>query len=221
MSRTVAGARALIIAGSFLLGGSLAGCSDDPASANAAGVIGSGGGASIEGIPPSTAVVGQLYVYVPQVSDNSTTTNFKVQNLPGWAKFNASTGELSGTPSTGEIGTYSNIIITMIDAGIATPLPAFSITVAATGNSDNVTLSWQAPTQNADGTPLMNLQGYEIHYGTASKSYSETVKIANPGVTDYVVQNLAPGKYYFALTAYNSAGVQSSLSGEVSTVINN
>ncbi|MBV8854064.1 MAG: fibronectin type III domain-containing protein, partial [Sinobacteraceae bacterium] len=89
------------------------------------------------------------------------------------------------------------------------------------GNSDNVTLSWQAPTQNADGTPLMNLQGYEIHYGKASQSYTETVKIANPGVTDYVVQNLAPGKYYFALTAYNSAGVQSSLSGEVSTVINN
>jgi hypothetical protein len=37
-----------------------------------------------------------------------------------------------------------------------------------------------------------------------------------------VVQNLPAGKYYFAVTAYNSKGTESALSGEVSTqVVNN
>jgi len=45
------------------------------------------------------------------------------------------------------------------------------------------------------------------------------VRIANPGLTTYVVQNLAPGDYYFAITAYNSSGRDSAFSGEVSTTV--
>jgi hypothetical protein len=218
-------ARALLIVGCVLAGASLSACdSDDPVqpAANALGTstVGRGSGATIEGIPPATAVAGQLYTFAPQVTDSTATTTFSVKNLPSWAKFSASSGEIYGTPSASQIGTFSNIVITMTDAGVATSLPAFTITVEATGGADNVMLSWQAPTQNADGSPLVNLQGYQIHYGTEPNTYTESVKIANPGLTDYVVQNLAPGKYYFALTAYNSAGAESALSGEVSTVVN-
>jgi hypothetical protein len=38
------------------------------------------------------------------------------------------------------------------------------------------------------------------------------VQIANPGVTSYLVSNLAPGTYYFGVTAYNTDGTQSTLS---------
>jgi hypothetical protein len=83
----------------------------------------------------------------------------------------------------------------------------------------NVTLSWQAPTQNADGSALVDLKGYKVHYGSESKSYSDTIQVSNAGITTYVVENLNAGKYYFAVTAYNSAGQESSLSPEVSTQV--
>jgi hypothetical protein len=79
-----------------------------------------------------------------------------------------------------------------------------------------VTLSWEAPTENSDGSVLANLMGYRIHYGPTSKSYSNTIEVSNAGLTTYVVQNLPSGTYYFAITAYNTAGAESSLSAETS-----
>jgi hypothetical protein len=76
------------------------------------------------------------------------------------------------------------------------------------------------PTENTNGTPITDLAGYKIHYGTASEAYSQTVSVANAGLTRYVVDNLPRGTYYFAIGAYNSQGVESALSGEVTTVVN-
>jgi len=90
-----------------------------------------------------------------------------------------------------------------------------------TNTSGAVTLSWDAPTENANGSALMDLAGYKVHYGSASKDYSDTIEVANPGLTTYVVQNLPAGTYYFAISTYNSMGVESSLSGEVSTQVHN
>ncbi|MBV8806329.1 MAG: fibronectin type III domain-containing protein [Sinobacteraceae bacterium] len=90
-----------------------------------------------------------------------------------------------------------------------------------TNTSGAVTLSWDAPTDNADGSVLMDLAGYKVHYGSASKDYTGTIEVDNPGLTNYVVQNLPAGTYYFAISSYNSNGVESSLSGEVSTQVLN
>jgi fibronectin type III domain protein len=90
-----------------------------------------------------------------------------------------------------------------------------------TSSSGAVTLSWDAPTENADGSVLQDLKGYKVHYGAASKDYSDTIEVANPGLTTYVVQNLPAGTYFFAISAYNSRGSESSLSGEVSTQVLN
>ena len=38
------------------------------------------------------------------------------------------------------------------------------------------------------------------------------MQITNPGLTSYVLGNLASGTYYFALATYNSAGAESALS---------
>jgi len=83
----------------------------------------------------------------------------------------------------------------------------------------SATLSWQAPTQRADGSPLTNLAGYRIRYGTAPGSYPNLVQIANPGVTTHVIGNLPPGTYYFVATAYDSSGRESEFSGVVSKTI--
>jgi hypothetical protein len=83
-----------------------------------------------------------------------------------------------------------------------------------------VTLNWTPPTENTDGTPLTNLTGYDIHYGTASGDYTQTVSVANPGIATYVVDNLTPGTYYFSVTAVNSQGAESPLSSEVAATVN-
>ncbi len=129
------------------------------------------------------------------------------------------TGKLTGTPSVNQVGTYKGIAISVVAGAKTAALPAFSIVVAEANSQTAVTLSWQAPTENADGSALIDLKGYKVHYGAASKTYSDTIQVANPGLTSYVVQNLASGKYYFAVTAYNAAGQESSLSPEVSTQV--
>ncbi len=80
------------------------------------------------------------------------------------------------------------------------------------------TLSWNAPTANADGTPLNDLAGYKVYYGNSSGTYSQNISVGN--VTTYIVNNLSEGlTYYFAVTAYDTSGNESGYSNEVSKII--
>jgi len=90
---------------------------------------------------------------------------------------------------------------------------------SASGGSNAVTLSWQAPTENSNGSQLTNLSGYKIYYGASSGDYSSSIQVANPSLTTYVVQNLSAGHYYFALTSYTSSGEESGFSPEVATTV--
>jgi hypothetical protein len=47
---------------------------------------------------------------------------------------------------------------------------------------------------------------------------SQTVQIANAGVTTYVL-DLMPGTYYFAVKAYSSSGEESDSSSIVSKIV--
>jgi hypothetical protein len=49
--------------------------------------------------------------------------------------------------------------------------------------------------------------------------YDYQVKISNPGLASYVVEDLVPGKWYFALSAYDSNGIQSTRSNEVAKTL--
>ena len=89
---------------------------------------------------------------------------------------------------------------------------------AVTAFAGTITLAWDAPTTNIDGTPLTDLAGYKIYYGPTSGSYTNTLDVGN--VTTSVVNNLTDGlTYYFTVSAYNSAGVESSFSNEVSKTL--
>ncbi len=83
----------------------------------------------------------------------------------------------------------------------------------------SATLSWTAPTENEDDSPLTSLAGYNIHYGTHAGRYSNTIYVDNPDITSYTVENLPPGTYYFVVTASNNDGNKSILSNEVSKQI--
>jgi hypothetical protein len=226
MTRVDLGGKAALIAAVAAICASVSACGGGSASASSTTgsitqtpITGNASTSLITGSPATTATVGQAYSFQPTVSGTTGTVKFSITHAPGWAKFDSSTGKLTGTPSSAQAGTYAGITISVVDSTTSAALPAFSI-VVADSNPSNVTLSWQPPTENADGSPLVDLQGYKVHYGASSKSYSDTIQVANAGLTTYVVQNLAAGKYYFAITAYNSAGRESSLSPEVATQVN-
>jgi Fibronectin type III domain len=82
-----------------------------------------------------------------------------------------------------------------------------------------VSLSWLPPTENTNGSALTDLTGYTIYYGTQSQNYTNQIQVANPGLTTYVVDNLSPGTYYFAVTATAADGSQSAYSPEVTATV--
>ena len=77
-----------------------------------------------------------------------------------------------------------------------------------------VALSWVAPAENVDGSPLVDLNGYRIYYGDASRNYSDMVDVVNPTATSHTL-SLASGDYYVAMTALDGDGNESAYSNEV------
>lgn len=175
---------------------------------------------SVSGSPGTTVSVGQSYSFTPSVSNGGGTPSFAIKNAPSWATFNSKTGKLSGTPTSADAGTYSNIVITVADGGTTASLPAFSITVAeANSGPGSADVSWTPPTTTANGATLTNLAGYDIYYGTSPTALTQKVQVSNVGVTNYVVSGLTSGTWYFVVTAYTSSGAQSVPSNVVSKVI--
>lgn len=83
----------------------------------------------------------------------------------------------------------------------------------------NVVLDWQPPTENVDGSPLNDLAGYRIYYGQQSGSYTDELAVQGATLTQYQVA-LPSGSYYFAMTALDAQGNESSHSNEVLKVVN-
>jgi Putative Ig domain len=167
---------------------------------------------TISGSAPSAVNAQTAYSFTPSATDaDGDTLAFSIQNKPAWATFNTATGRLSGTPSAADIGTYGNIAISVSDGNANSALSAFAIAVTATSNG-RATLSWTAPTENTDGSTLGNLSGYRINYGTSAAALTNTIIISNASVTTYVVEDLAPATWYFAVTAVTAAGTESELS---------
>jgi hypothetical protein len=145
-------------------------------------------------------------------SSTASTTASPTGDAPSATAAPASTGFAAAVTSMTPAG--GGTVPAKASATVGTPPRA-----EAQGAGGNVSLTWQAPTENTDGSALQNLGGYIIHYGTASKQYTSQITITNPGLTTYVVESLPAGTYYFSMTATTSAGVQSSPSSEAHTTI--
>ena len=78
----------------------------------------------------------------------------------------------------------------------------------------SVVLNWVAPDENEDGTPLTDLAGYRIYYGTSSRDYTGMVELNDPFDTSHTL-SLASGDYYVAMTALDQEGNESAYSNEV------
>lgn len=112
---------------------------------------------TISGTPGTTAVVGATYTFTPVANDaDDDPLQFSIVNKPSWATFTEATGQLSGTPSANDVGSTSDIVISVSDGNQSTALAAFSIQVVSTAPAN------RAPT--ITGTPSTSV--------TVGRSYS-------------------------------------------------
>jgi hypothetical protein len=130
----------------------LAACGDDsgsgpfssPSSTASSSTTSSSGGTSsssatttanapaISGTPHAAVVLGESYDFTPVArAPSGASLSFQVTNLPPWASFNTATGQITGTPTSKDLGIYANIKISVNDGTTTVSLPAFSITVVA------------------------------------------------------------------------------------------
>jgi hypothetical protein len=177
--------------------------------------------AAISGTPGTQVHSGQAYSFTPSASDpDGDKLTFSVQNKPSWATFSTTSGELSGTPSSAQTGSYANIVISVSDGITSASLAPFSITVAAApAATGSALLTWNAPVANTDSSTLVDLAGYKINYGTSSGALTHTVTISDPTATSYTLQGLDTGTWYFAVSDFTTAGTVSALSAVVSKTI--
>lgn len=176
-------------------------------------VINSNDAPSISGNPATSVAADSAYSFQPLASDpDGDNLTFSIQNRPAWASFNSSTGQLSGTPAAGDVGSYSNVLISVSDGKLSTALPAFSLSVnSAAAQTGSVSLAWAAPATRSDGAPLplSEIAGYTLYYGSSLGNYSSTLDIDDPISTSVTVTDLPLGTYYFVLTTRDTDGRES------------
>lgn len=181
----------------------------------------SGSSVKISGRPATSIEAGTYFSFRPTVSaPTGAKLAFSVTNKPSWASFNTANGTLSGTPSASNVAVYPNIAIKVTDSASSATTPAFALTVTKTSvGSGSALLSWIKPSKNTDGTPLLNLAGYRIHYGTSLSSLGKQLTVGSSGTTSASIEGLAAGTWYFAVVAYTTAGIESAMSSTASKII--
>jgi large repetitive protein len=187
----------------------------------------------ISGQPPTSVTVGSLYTFTPTASDpGGNALTFSIQNQPAWASFSTSTGTLAGTPTSSQVGTYSNIVISVSDGTLSSSLPAFSIKVEAlltiSGTPATQAIAGQSysfqPTTNApSGTALT----FSIQNRPAWASFSATTGLlsgtpsaSQTGTYSGIVISVSDGTQTVALPAFAIQVVaQLTISGNPPTTV--
>ncbi len=175
----------------------------------------------VSGTPTTTATVGLAWSFRPTASDpDGDAISWSIANKPSGASFSTTSGQLSWTPTA--TGTWSGILISATDSkGATASLPTFAVTVSSPATAGSATLGWQAPVEYTDGSPLAasSLAAFRIYRGTSASSLTRIAEV-DGRATSFVVQNLAAGTHYFAVTAVTTTGAESARSAVGSKTIN-
>lgn len=84
----------------------------------------------ISGAPKTKVFVGKNYQFVPSAADDDgDALTFTVSNSPRWAQFSTKSGEITGTPGSGDIGRYEGVTISVSDGKATNALPPFDLVV--------------------------------------------------------------------------------------------
>lgn len=170
----------------------------------------------IWGTAPEYVEANSEYFFKPTAADpDDDALRYSLANQPQWMNFDRDTGIIRGQPRLADIGYYSDIILQVSD-GLLTDVMALNIEVMAADQFvGTATIAWAPPVEHEDGTPLLDLAGFNIYYGTRAGDYPERITVDNPGITRFVVDGLNTGTYYFVTTAFNRLGAESDFSNMV------
>ncbi|MGE0623707.1 MAG: hypothetical protein AB7I04_04555 [Pseudomonadales bacterium] len=166
---------------------------------------------TVTAAPPAPAPTVSLSAASTLVnSGSSTTLSWSSTNATACTASGGWSGSrgTSGSASTGSIARQTTFSLSCSGAG-GSALAMVSISVRGT-----VTLNWVAPTENVDGTPLTDLAGYRVYYGTASRSYTNMRDVTGRTATSTSF-TLPSGDYHVAMTALDGEGNESAYSNEV------
>jgi hypothetical protein len=85
----------------------------------------------------------------------------------------------------------------------------------------SITLAWDAPTKNEDGTPLTDLSSYRVYYNPGTQLTKPSAKRVDVPTlaTTFLLSGLAPGSYAFVVTGVDSSGNESADSASFTTEV--
>jgi hypothetical protein len=89
----------------------------------------------------------------------------------------------------------------------------------ASAGTGTVTLHWNAPNTNSNGSTLTDLAGYKVSYGPGSGQQNRTRSVDIGNYTSASVSNLSTGNWCFVVSAYDTSGNESLPSPEVCKTI--
>jgi hypothetical protein len=107
----------------------------------------------------------------------------------------------------------------MLKQGIAGLLLALGLSILGCNATDNatdvetgtVTLRWQAPVENEDGSRLTDLTGYRVYWGPPERPFVNRIDIDSPLATSYVLEDLSDGEWRLAMSSVTEGGLESKL----------
>lgn len=156
----------------------------------------------IQGSPDTGATIGIPYSFTPTASDpDGDSLSFSISTLPAWANFNSANGMLSGTPDSGDVGTYNNIQISVSDGENSASLAAFSIIVSDTNHSPTIS-----------GTPsssVSELSGYSFT-PIASDPDADNLLFSVSNIPNWCTFNVADGSLT-GTPGYSDSGIYSNI----------
>jgi hypothetical protein len=197
---------------------------------------------TISGSPATSVQATQAYSFQPAASDpDNDTLTYAITNRPAWATFNTSSGRLSGTPTSANVGNYASITISVSDGKASASLPAFAINVTAAPNRAP-TISGSPPTSATAGSPYtftptasdpdQDTLGFTIQnkpawasFDTASGRLSGTPTAANVGTFANIVISVSDSRASaslpaFTITVSDSANHPPTITGTPPTSVN-
>jgi hypothetical protein len=160
--------------------------------------------------PAAGTTVANTVAVTATASDNVGVAGvqFKLDGANLGAEDTTSPYSVSWNTSTSSSGAHTVTAVARDAAGnLASSTP---VTVVVAQPTAQVILGWNT-------NPEPDLAGYKVYVGTASGIYSSPLDVGN--ITSFTVTGLTPGTaYYFAVSAYDLNGYESSWSNEVSAI---
>ena len=86
----------------------------------------------------------------------------------------------------------------------------------------SITLTWVAPTQYIDGTPLpiANIKQFNVYWGTSAGVYPNSVSVTSgiQSAMTYTLSSFATGTYYYAISAVEATGIEGAKSAPIGPI---